>query len=65
MAERGHSCEVQDKLILEDGKELLLAMTLNAKDQQSFRIDGEVHERFLMCCHINHRTVNYAIWQGN
>jgi hypothetical protein len=45
MAERGHSCEVQAKLILEDGKELLLARTLNAKDQQSFCIDGESYPR--------------------
>jgi structural maintenance of chromosome 1 len=69
MAERGHSCEVQAKLILEDGKELLVSRTLDAKDQQTYRIDGEsypreAYESFLMRCNINHRTVNYAIWQG-
>jgi hypothetical protein len=69
MADRGHGCEVQAKLILDDGKELLLSRTLDAKDQQSFSIDGEsfpreAYEGFLMRCNINHRTVNYAIWQG-
>lgn len=69
MADRGHLCEVQAKLLLEDGKELVLARSLDAMDQQNFYIDGEsfpreAYEAFLMRCNINHRTVNYAIWQG-